>query len=138
VERTLLQPLPVKPAFFAPDGAEPDGPTAAEHFEAVLAERLGDAWFDRLLLGMGPDGHTASLFPGSPALLESTRRVLAVPAPTTVEPHVPRITLTPPALLGARSLLLFAVGPEKREALGRLLAKDGTESETPARLIRRF
>jgi 6-phosphogluconolactonase len=138
VERTLLSKLPVKPELFAPDGSRPDGPAAAAAFEAILAERLPDSWFDVVLLGMGPDGHTASLFPGSAALGEMQRRVLAVGAPTTVEPHVPRLTLTPPALLAARSLILFAVGVEKRDALGRLLAREGTESETPARLIRRF
>ena len=138
VERLLLDRLPVKPALFAPDGAAPDGAAAAQRFEAVLSEKLPDGLFDLMLLGLGPDGHTASLFPGSAALEEKQRRVVAVAAPTTVEPHVPRITLTPTALLATRSLILFAVGVEKRDALGRLLAKDGEERVTPARLIRRF
>jgi 6-phosphogluconolactonase len=138
VERLLVSQLPVKPGFFAPEGAAADGPAAAARFEAVLSEHLPDGWFDLVLLGLGPDGHTASLFPGSAALEETLRRVVAVDAPTTVEPHVPRLTLTPPALLASRSLILFAVGVEKRDALGRLLAKDGEERQTPARIIRRF
>jgi 6-phosphogluconolactonase len=138
VERLLIGPLPVKPALFAPDGAAPDGAAAAARFEAQLSERLADRMFDFVLLGMGPDGHTASLFPGSPALGETQRKVLAVDAPTTVEPHVARITLTPPALLATRLLILFAVGAEKRDALSRLLAKEGEERDTPARIIRRF
>ncbi len=138
VERLLVASLPVKPALFAPDGSAPDGPAAARRFEAVLTEHLGKGEFDVMLMGLGPDGHTASLFPGSIALEEKERRVVAVGAPTTVEPHVPRITLTPKALLASRALILFAVGVEKRNALGRLLAKDGEEKDTPARLIRRF
>ena len=138
VEKLLIDPLPVKPALFAPDGGDPDGAAAAERFEAQLAERLEGGMFDVMLMGLGPDGHTASLFPGSAALAETRHKALAVGAPTTAEPHVARITLTPPALLSARVLLLFAVGAEKRDALGRLLAKDGEERETPARIIRRF
>jgi 6-phosphogluconolactonase len=138
VERLLVDKLPVKPAFFAPDGAAPDGAAAAQRYATALSEHLGEGGFDVMLMGLGPDGHTASLFPESAALEEKQRRVVAVGAPTTVEPHVPRITLTPPALLASRALMLFAVGAEKHDALARLLAKDGTERETPARLIRRF
>ena len=138
VERLLTDRLPVKPALFAPEGAASDGAAAAARYEAVLSEKLPDGLFDLMLLGLGPDGHTASLFPGSPALAGQQQRVVAVAAPTTVEPHVGRITLTPKALLASRSLILFAVGVEKRDALRRLLAKDGEERETPARLIRRF
>jgi 6-phosphogluconolactonase len=138
VERLLVETLPVKPALFAPEGAAPDGGAAAARYEALLSEKLPDGLFDLMLLGLGPDGHTASLFPGSPALNETQRRVVAVDAPTSVEPHVGRITLTPRALLACRTLILFAVGVEKRDALGRLLAKDGEERVTPARLIRRF
>ena len=138
VERLLLDALPVKPAFHAPHGELPDGPGAAQAFETVWREKLGVEGVDILLLGLGSDGHTASIFPHSPALVEGERWVMAVEAPSTAEPKIGRLTLTPPPILAARELLLLAVGDEKRAALRRLLARDGSEGETPARLIRRY
>ena len=137
IERQLLSKLSERPIFRAPDGAAPDGDRAARLFEEAW-RRENPSGVDFLLLGMGPDGHSASLFPGSPALKEEWHLALHVPAPTTVEPKVDRLTLTPPAILGAKALLLFAVGAEKREALGRLLGNTGDEAQTPSRLIRRY
>ena len=137
IERELLMKLAERPAFRAPNGAAPDGDRAAKDFEDAW-RRENPSGVDFLLLGMGPDGHTASLFPGSPALKEDRHFALHVPAPTTVEPKVDRLTLTPPAILQAKALLLFAIGAEKREALGRLLGNAGDEAQTPSRLIRRY
>jgi 6-phosphogluconolactonase len=93
---------------------------AAETYEAEIREEFGAPpgeipRFDVLLLGMGPDGHTASLFPGSPALGESVRLVAAVPPPATAEPRVARLTFTLP-LINAARLVLFLVAAQGKEA----------------------
>ncbi len=87
---------------------------------------------DATLLGLGEDGHVASLFPGSPALEETTRLVVAVrdaPKPPPV-----RITMTLPAINGSRSVHVLVSGPAKREALSRALRED--PPAIPAGLIR--
>lgn len=76
--------------------------------------------FDIALLGMGPDGHTGSLFPGAPSLSERSRWVVTEPRPTC-EPRVPRISLTLPALAAAGRSLFFVLGSTKRSALGQVL-----------------
>ena len=70
-------------------------------------------------MGVGPDGHTASLFPGDPALAETARWAVGVPK-ANVEPFVPRVTLTLPALSSCREMLFEAAGPEKRAILTRV------------------
>jgi 6-phosphogluconolactonase len=77
--------------------------------------------FDLVLLGLGEDGHTASLFPGKPEARET--RALVVPVPEAgLEPFVPRISLTLPALLSARHVLVLVTGAGKRDPLARLAA----------------
>ena len=96
-ERTLLD-------FYGADGLAPDRPL-----------------FDLVLLGLGEDGHTASLFPGKPAVDESRRLVAPVPE-AGLAPFVPRITLTVPALAASRHVLFLATGAGKRAPLARLAA----------------
>jgi len=105
-EETLFSTVPV-PAenIHRMEGESPDGEVAAARYEAVLPDRL-----DVVLLGMGADGHTASLFPHSPALNETIRRVVPVRGP---KPPVERITVTPAALAGARNLVVLVTGADK-------------------------
>jgi 6-phosphogluconolactonase len=77
--------------------------------------------FDLVLMGVGPDGHTASLFPGDGALEERSRWVVGV-ARAPLEPFVPRVTLTLPALSSCREMLFEVAGQQKRAILSRLLA----------------
>lgn len=138
VKRTLLDRLEAPLAgAFGPDGAEPDGERAAADYEALLREELGEGGLDLCLLGLGDDGHIASIFPGSPALDEKSRWVLSVPAPTTVTPHVPRITLTPVLLLQSREILVLVSGGAKARALALALAPEGDERSCPGRILHR-
>jgi 6-phosphogluconolactonase len=79
--------------------------------------------FDLVLMGVGPDGHTASLFPDDPALQETRRWVVGVPK-AHVEPFVPRVTLTLPALASCREMLFEVAGSEKRAILTHLQADE--------------
>jgi 6-phosphogluconolactonase len=86
--------------------------------------------FDLVLLGVGPDGHCASLFPGDPAL-EASEPVVRVDRPG-LPPHHPRLTFTYPVLNGARATCFLVGGAEKREIVTLMLA--GDESIPAARV----
>lgn len=114
-----FHPIPV-------DSADPA--EAARRYESELKSFYGaDAFdparplFDLVMLGVGPDGHTASLFPGYPAVEETRRWVIEVPK-ANMEPFVPRVTLTLPALASSREILFEASGSGKRAILARVLA----------------
>lgn len=96
------------------------GRTLADFFGAERPDPARPA-FDLTLLGLGEDGHTASLFPGKPAL--AIRDAWTAPVPEAgMAPHVPRVTLTFPALAASRTLLVLVAGAGKREPLRRLAA----------------
>lgn len=98
--------------------ADPD--EAAREYEALLRERFGDGppSFDVMILGAGPDGHTASLFPGERELDERERWVVATRRP---QGWVRRITLTLPVLNAARQALMLVTGADKAKAVAGIL-----------------
>jgi 6-phosphogluconolactonase len=99
------------------DGANCD----ADGYERKLRERFGQhLWFDVGIHGLGPDGHTASLFPGKPELEVSDRLAVHVPQPG-LAPWVPRVTLTASTLSAAAVGIFLVSGADKREALERLM-----------------
>jgi 6-phosphogluconolactonase len=89
----------------------------AEDYERTIRE-AGMPTFDLLLLGIGPDGHCASLFPHQSTLQERERRVVGVPE-AGLEPFVPRISLTLPVLTSARHVVFLASGESKADAIAR-------------------
>ena len=110
------------------EGERTDHDEAARAYEAILPDRL-----DLLVLGLGDDGHTASLFPGAPSLAETRRRVLAVRAP---RPPLDRLTITPPVILDARLTFGLVAGADKADALARVIDGPYAPDRTPGQLAR--
>ena len=108
------------------------GELGKEQAAADYERELGDTKLDLLLLGIGPDGHVASLFPNAPTLRES-RRVL--PAEPGLEPFVDRVTLSLPTLRGAAEILFVVAGAEKADAVRRAFVEEPGEA-TPSSLVR--
>ena len=128
-QEALLGRVPVEPAqVHRMEGERPDPEEAARAYDAVLPDRL-----DLLVLGLGDDGHTASLFPGAASVAEVHRRVLAVRAPRS-PPE--RLTITPPVILDARLTIVLVAGPEKADALARSIEGPSDPRRTPGQLAR--
>jgi 6-phosphogluconolactonase len=108
---------------------------AAGDYETRLRIALGPGGvLDLALMGLGPDGHTASLFPGKPALEETAR--LAAPVPLAgLDPQVPRVTLTFPVINAARQVDVLVTGADKADAVARGFG-DPPDPEAPAARVR--
>jgi 6-phosphogluconolactonase len=134
----MLSRVPVLPTrVHRVRGEEPDAARAASLYEAevrgVVGAEAGIPRFDLILLGLGPDGHTASLFPGTEALTERTRLVVA----NRVEVlHAQRITMTYPLLNAGRQVMFVAAGAEKAAAVREVLQPAPARPELPARRVR--
>jgi 6-phosphogluconolactonase len=136
-KEALLDDVPCPPANIHPMPTHfPSADVAARDYERTLRNYfVGDSpHFDVVLLGIGDDGHTASLFPGSLALAERTRWVVAAQAP--VDPQL-RLTLTLPALTRAAAVHVLVAGATKAEALRHVLEGAGDWIKYPAAGVRR-
>jgi 6-phosphogluconolactonase len=132
-----VHPIPVAEAIGEARGVA----WAAARYEVELrAAGLPneDGWpvFDLMLLGVGPDGHVMSVFPGSETF-GRPEWVLPVPAPTHVEPHITRVTLNPAVLTVARSIVVVASGAAKADALAAVFGERVDPAVVPAQLARR-
>ncbi|GCE47084.1 6-phosphogluconolactonase [Thermosporothrix hazakensis] len=92
----------------------------------------GTPVFDLILLGMGPEGHTASLFPHQESLKEQVRLVMPVTVP---KPPPPRLTFTPPVLNAAKHVLFLVTGKDKAEAVQAVLEGEYNPEEYPAQIV---
>jgi len=139
-------PIPATQVHAMPIGAAMAGGhspawTAARYAEALQAARLpvdaaGFPSLDVVLVGIGPDGHLFSVFPGS-ATWSDPAWAQAVPAPTHVEPHVARLTLHPRILDAARLPIAVAHGSSKAAILGRIFGDRRDPRDLPGQLARR-
>jgi 6-phosphogluconolactonase len=144
---TGLEPAPLPPGNLHPVPVDATlavggGPAeAAGSYEAALravlpTDTAGRPVFDAIVVGIGPDGHLLSVFPGS-AAFDAPGWVVPVPAPTHVLPHVPRVSLTPGALDATPTLLPVAFGGGKAAILATILEGPRDERHLPAQRARR-
>jgi len=135
----MLSRVPIPPSNVHRIPAEnPDASRVAEEYARTLREFFGLAGgqlprFDLILLGLGPDGHTASLFPGTDEVHEQTRLV-AAPWVEKLDAH--RITLTPPVLNNAAHVIVLVSGEKKAEMLRAVLEGEYQPDRFPAQVVR--
>jgi 6-phosphogluconolactonase len=127
-DETLIRSLTHRPEIRRIRG-ELGAEAAADEYDGLL----DGAPLDLVLLGIGPDGHAASLFPNQPTLDERSRR--AISAEATLEPFVDRVTMTVPVLGSAPDVLFLVTGESKADAVERAFAQPPSH-DTPASLIR--
>jgi 6-phosphogluconolactonase len=128
-KETLLDHLAAQPrSVHRIEGERPPEEAAQQ-----LDRELDGVTLDLLLLGLGPDGHVASLFPGSPQLHVEDRR--ATSGPARLEPFVDRVTMTMPVLRAARRIVFLVAGEQKADAVAKGFRGEITEV-VPASLVR--
>ena len=132
-KEALLDRVPIPADQIHRIRGEEDPEKAAAEYERELRALLGSEGLDLVLLGLGEDGHTASLFPGQAAVHETTRWVVAVPAP---DGTMWRVTLTPAVLNAARNVTFVVSGAGKAQRLEQVLQGPFTPDILPAQSIR--
>jgi 6-phosphogluconolactonase len=135
VKQSLLDPLgDAAPANVRRMRGELGPEEGADEYERELRE-AGPPEFDMLLLGMGPDGHTASMFPDQPSLSERARLVVGVPH-AGLEPFVPRVSLTLTGLALARQVVFLVTGSSKADAVAAAFGPNAVpDPHVPASMV---
>jgi 6-phosphogluconolactonase len=134
-KRTLLDNLTGAPPTVHRMAGELGPDPGATDYETQLRDVFGEGVpsLHLVLLGLGSDGHIASLFPGRPELEETDRLVVGVPE-AGLEPFVPRITLTPPVINAAREVVFLVAGEGKADAVARAFGPE-PDPAVPASLV---
>jgi 6-phosphogluconolactonase len=132
-EKAFLSALPIPPANVHRMRGEMEPAVAAAQYAEILRADLGEPpRFDLMLLGLGPDGHTASLFPGTPPDTDSDALVRAVYSQSQA---MWRITVTPKVINAARAVVFAAEGPEKAAILATVLHGEYDPTKYPAQIV---
>jgi 6-phosphogluconolactonase len=132
-------PSPISPREVHPWPTQEEGARAVDlylskaHSVGVEHTSTGIPIFDLVLIGIGGDAHCLSVFPGSPLAATDAPVAASIPAPTHIEPHVPRLTFSLGLLSAARAVCATAVGEGKSAALARILESEGSATELPAK-----
>lgn len=140
IRETLLEPLhfPQEHIHFIDlhqPGPEEAARLYARDIHASGLDKPESPSFEITLLGIGTDGHTASLFPHSSSLDETEHMVTVTHTPSSITPPI-RITLTLPAINRSRDIVFFVTGSEKKEIITRLFSLDKPNREIPASLVK--
>jgi 6-phosphogluconolactonase len=132
-KKAFLDAVAIPPANVHRIRGEIDPATAAADYASILRTDLGERpRFDLVLLGLGPDGHTASLFPGSPPTTDDAALVRAVYAPSQA---MWRVTVTPEVINAARTVVFAVEGAEKAAILATVLEGPHDPTTYPAQIV---
>jgi len=133
IDAERVHPIPAEEAIAnsaSPDWAALD--YAGQIALLVPVDAGGVPAFDVILLGVGTDGHTLSVFAGSPALDPGAPVVMGIPAPEHIEPHLERVTLSTRVLPAASTMIVMSSGSSKAEMIANVLGAERDPSRWPA------
>ena len=133
--QTLLSKVPIPGDNIYRMRGELDPEEAAKEYGLLLKEKFGDGGLDLVMLGMGKDGHTASLFPGTAAVNEREHRVVANYAEHSTTGKSWRITMTAPFLNKSRQVLVMVTGSDKASRIAEVLEGARDPQRLPIQLI---
>lgn len=130
IRDSLTSKIPELKAFHTMDTSQTIEKTRADYEKKIL--KLNRPFFDLVLLGLGTDGHTASLFPNGPELEEVEKMVVSSKSPI---PPINRLSLTYPAIMSSQKIIFLVRGANKKEIVKKWLKEDSDTEEIPARVI---
>ncbi len=133
VDVDKVHPIDTEGAIATGAGPEWAAAAYANEIASLMPSGAGGVpLFDVFLAGVGPDGHCLSVFPNSPALAADAPLVMGIPAPTHVEPHLPRVTLVPRVMDAAGVVIMVVIGDNKADVMATVLAGERDVARWPA------